>query len=147
MKIEYYKHICNTPALALAIKGWMDLRAHKLCDEGQIFVAWDNESIVSFMGPAPVAVMTFAHQEWSNNLTILLGYCEPEFRGKGYYHALWDKIVEIAQERNCTRITTASHPDNYRSIKIQQARSPRSVRPGPMSLILFTHEVPQPCKS
>lgn len=97
IEIVYYDGINCTPALDLAMRGWADCTEKGLGD-GTLNV---YASLKAFVAYAPngrdqvaVGVVTFDHLPTEKRVWLYQAYTLPEFRGRGIYRALWEKLVE-----------------------------------------------------
>lgn len=115
--VKFLDGIGNTPALALAIKGWADCMERGLSD-GQLNV-W--AAIKAFLAYAPngremlpVGVLTWDYDPAMRRLFIYQAYVEEEFRGRGVYTALWTSLIAHAVEKlpQGTYIALGTHIQN-----------------------------------
>jgi RimJ/RimL family protein N-acetyltransferase len=125
--VAYYEHLNNTPALALAMKGWADVEERGLGD-GTLSVYADSHAFVGYARNGrdllPAGVITFSEEKNAGRLWIHQGYVVPEFRGRGLYSTLWCKLVEHAVKLRASTIMSATHVRNeaMRAVARRQGR-------------------------
>jgi GNAT superfamily N-acetyltransferase len=109
--LEYFE-VCNrTPAMPLMARGWSELIRGDLADPVQV-INWDDEAILALVNGDPAGVMSFSHIKWERVIWVKLGYVLPEFRRQGVYRAMWNRLVEIAQQRKVPEILGATSVRN-----------------------------------
>lgn len=113
MKIEVVDQIGGSRATPIAVAGWHYLHQNGLVNNNTWAVNWDDEAIIGVnLADRPIAILIFSHQKWLKTIYVKLGYVEADFRRKGVYGKLWEKLVEIAQERNVPYIEGATMLQN-----------------------------------
>ena len=128
-RIETYTGLNNTPAVALAMAGEVELARDGL-SEPMLHLNWDDNAFVAFDGDGcAVGVMTWSKVDYVKQFFIKLGYVLPEHRGKGVYSALWSAAVEKATELKLVQVVGATSPRNARmqAIFAKQGRTVRSL--------------------
>lgn len=135
-KVLEAKEINGCPALALAVEGWNNLLQEGLADTAIIFsysqsVLWVED------GGQPVGVIVWEYYEYRKELWINLSYVKAQFRGKGYFRQLYNRLLEIAIEKKALRIAGATHVDN----KVMQDVALRCGRTA--QFITYSQLVPQ----
>ena len=120
--IEHYKVLPGTPGLRLAVRCWHELLDAGLIGESGIAVCWDHRSVVAFEDGAPVGVLTWADQEWANQLYVCLAYVLPGHRRKGVHSAMFNSLTEKARELNRPVIASSTSIRNAVSVKSMLAQ-------------------------
>lgn len=124
MRIEHYEGLNFTPALKLAVRGWLELLEEGLADNA-LGLAWDQNAFVAFDedGEA-VGTIVYQHFQYRKELWVQQGYVLPEHRGKGVYKELFAACVAKARELKAVRISGGTHPRNavMRAAAEQQGR-------------------------
>ncbi len=115
IKVVAYKGLNNTPALALAVRGWIELNDRGFGDRSMCVNACEDAFVAFFpngLEMLPVGVMTYNYNEGARCLWINLSYVDEEFRGRGCYRALWDTIVAYAISIKAQSIQSGTHVRN-----------------------------------
>jgi RimJ/RimL family protein N-acetyltransferase len=81
-----------------------------------------NEVVVAFEQNEPVALVVFMEYYDTGELWIHLGYCQEQYRRKGYYRACIEELKRLAAERGYAHITTATHPENVAATESIKSR-------------------------
>jgi len=133
IEIQFFDGLNNTPALELAMRGWAEMHEKGLSD-GNLNI---HSSLKAFVAIAPnghdklpVGVMTFDPEPTLRRVWIFQSYVIPEFRGRGIYTALWNKLVEYATvELKAKSIQSGTHVRNsaMRAVAKRQGRYEESV--------------------
>jgi hypothetical protein len=134
--IQHFVGLNRTPALSLAVRGWMALIESGHCPNIiQIFA--DQNALLASIAEKPVGVLTYRHDRVLKELLIGIGYVLPEYRRRGVYHLLWDALVAKAQEFGIPQIvsTTFVGNDGLRAVARAQERSE--------SQLVLEYEVPK----
>ena len=127
IRIDLVEGLNETPALALAVRGWAEVYERGFSD-GTMSVHASQHALVAYAANGrdqlPVGVMTFCHDEDLKRIWIFIGYVIPEFRGQGIYNALWSRIVAIATELKVPSIQSGVHVRNsaMRAVGARQGR-------------------------
>jgi GNAT superfamily N-acetyltransferase len=109
--IRRYEHINYTPAVVLAMRGWLELN-DKGIGEQAASVHWEQHGIVAFADSKAVGVIT-----WTEQKPLAAAYAEqvyviPEWRRKGIFKLMWDELEEWAAEKEFYTIRLGTHPMN-----------------------------------
>lgn len=132
IKVYVVPSIAGTPAVALAIAGWVDCNERGLGD-GTMNLANDQKAMLAFAKNGqemlPVGVMTWSFDESARRVWIFQSYVVKEFRGRGVYRAMWHHMVQHAEELAARTIQSATHADNktMRSIAAKLGRREEAV--------------------
>jgi len=98
MEIRHYNNMTRTPALALAVEGWMWL-VKKGHTDGGFVLNWEQKAILALRENAvPVGVLTWSDQPWNASVFVNLAYVKLAFRRTGVHTAMFDALVERARE-------------------------------------------------
>lgn len=90
--------------------------------QGQPFsYSWDWEVLTASVDGVVVAAMAFTHSKWQRQLFVNMGGTHPDHRRQGHYRALWERLVEIAQERDAKTIASGYGIDNLASAAMHKA--------------------------
>ena len=111
-RIVHYDGINRTPALALALRGQLEMLERGLCDP-VLNIYWDQQAIVAFgPGGAPIGVLTWQHTKAFKQFDIAIGYVLPDYRAHHIYRRLWRALVAKAAELGVEVIRSSTHVDN-----------------------------------
>lgn len=135
VEIHHFKTIARTPALKLAVAGWLELLEGGRSDGG-IVLSWDQEVIMAADASGPVGVLTWTDQAWSNQLVVNLAYVIPTRRRQGVHTAMWRALIGKALELKRPAIVSGTAIGNVpaRSAMLEQGRRETG--------IVVTFEVP-----
>lgn len=128
IEVKEYPRLANTPALRLAMLGWVDVFERGL-GERTCNVYSNLKGLVAFAPNGkdliPAGVMTYDHTEHNNEIFIYQSYVIPEFRGIGCYTALWNAMVAKGIELKAAKICSATSMRNsaMRAIAARQGRT------------------------
>lgn len=115
MSVVFFKQLNNTPALALAVRGWADVEERGLGD-GTMSVFASLNAFVAYAengrDHVPAGVITFDHDLTLNRIWIFQGFVLPEFRGQGLYRRMWNELVLKAIELKVAKIQSSTHVRN-----------------------------------
>lgn len=132
LDIQLIDGLNGTPALDLAVRGWADCVERGLGD-GTLNV---HASLKAFLAYAqngremlPVGVVTWDYGDIEKRVWIYQSYVLPEFRGRGIYGAMWQKLVARAVELKAVSIQSGTHVQNtaMRTIAKKQGRYEETV--------------------
>lgn len=112
MKIEVFKKMVNTPAVAFAARAWVAMLDDRLCDPTVIWLQWDDGAILATVDGEPIGVITYNYSEWNRTIYVRLGFVSPDRRGLGVYRKLWERLISVAQELNCYEVRSATNIGN-----------------------------------
>jgi Acetyltransferase (GNAT) family len=128
MTIAHYSGLNRTPALPLAVRGWLSLIESGHCSN-VIQVTADQNGFVGSVGGTPAGVLTYRHEPVTKELIVGLGYVLPEYRNTGLYQMLWDALVIKAHGLNAVQITSATFVSNtvMRAVAAKQGRTESQV--------------------
>jgi RimJ/RimL family protein N-acetyltransferase len=97
IEIHFVDGLNGSPALPLAIAGWAEM-VEKNFGDGTLTVHADQKAFLAYAANGremvPVGVMTFDLPDDAKRVWLLQGYVLPEFRGRGIYRALWERLIE-----------------------------------------------------
>ena len=84
--------------------------------KGTYIIAKANDTAIGSL------MLTREWSDWTNRWYwwIQSVYVTPEFRGKGVYRAMYDKVKELAQEAGVTQIRLYVDKTNYRAQQVYQ---------------------------
>lgn len=123
--IKFFNNCNNTEVIPFYFHAMEDLHKrgqnHRCANynyDQKAFVAYDNSKIVG--------IILIDDSSWKNSLTVILGYVEKEYRNKGIYSRLWNKVVEYAQKLGRAVIEGGTHVSNVEMQEIMkhQKRTP-----------------------
>ena len=112
MKYEVleYDGLNNTPAVNLIAMAQVELLANGYGPR-ELQGAWDQQALVAIPVASAyrhphqaVGLITYSHEKWRKLIWIHLGYVAPEFRGRGVYRLLWDRLVIAARKAKALEI-------------------------------------------
>lgn len=99
--VELVDIIAGTPALELALRGWVEINDQGLHD-GTLNCYPHLKAILGYAmngrDRLPVGVITFEHEAMQRRVWAFQVYVLPEFRGRGVFTAMWAKLVEHSTE-------------------------------------------------
>jgi predicted GNAT family acetyltransferase len=112
MKIEYVQKVHGTPVLPYIVDAYVSLRSAGNIEAMDAPVSGEEEAfyIVNRLGKI-VAVLSFFQTD-DNKCTINMGYVSKQYRKKGYYAALWERLVTEARKREIKAIIGYHKPGN-----------------------------------
>jgi len=119
MKIVRYESINYTPAVALAVKGWLEANDAGI-GEPVASIHWEQKAIVAFDGKVPVGVITWTHQPSLSAVYIEQAFVELSWRGKGFFRSMFADLVEQALVLNVGFIRLGTNPDNHEARAIYE---------------------------
>lgn len=127
-RVEHFEGVNNTPAVDLAVAGWMELRRQGFTLQA-IPLGWDHNAFVAFAGQEPVGVLTYQHLGYVKHVAIGTGYVVPEWRGNRIYDRLWAALVAKARDLKAVAIMSDTHVDNatMRAVARRQGRQETGV--------------------
>jgi len=122
--VEHYVGLNRTPALPLAVRGWMALIQDGHCNN-LVLISADQNAVVAFVGGEPAGVMTYRHDLVMKEFSVGLGYVLPAYRRLGLYGRLWDALVARAQAVGVPRISSHTFLGNaaMRAVARRQGRT------------------------
>lgn len=128
-EVRAYEGLNRTPALGLALDGWVAMRKMNVVDQGAIMLVWDHNALVAFRNEEPIGVLTYSDTKWLKQYDIGIGYVEPPFRGVGVYSTLWNELIKKATAAGYHRIASSTHVDNIkmREVAAKQGRTTTGV--------------------
>lgn len=116
-KIVHIEGLAYSDAYDLAEEGLAELRKDRVAPRScmlhnsyNAFVAYQDEGQINVN---PIGVIVYTHILTEKQLFIILGYVKKEYRHKGVYTQIWEKLVEQAQKQNCVHIEGATHAFNF----------------------------------
>lgn len=127
IEVRLFDGVNNTPAAELAVRGWLDVVERGFGD-GSLNMGHDQKAIVAYAmngrEQLPVGVMTYRLLDWCREVLICQSYVLPEFRGRGCYTAMWERMVLEAAELKAVAIVSGTHTRNQamRTIAAKQGR-------------------------
>jgi GNAT superfamily N-acetyltransferase len=111
MKIEYVQKIHGTPVLPYIIDAYVTLRKAGNIEAMDAPASGDEEAFfIQNRLKRIVGVCSFYQDE--TKFVVNMGYVSKEYRKKGYYAALWERLVEEARKRNIKFIMGYHKPGN-----------------------------------
>lgn len=128
MAIAHYVGLNRTPALPLAVRGWLALIDADHCSN-YVQVTADQNAFVAILDDTAAAVLTYRCEPLLKEFQVGIGYTLPPYRGQGLYSALWTALVARAQQADVVHITSAVFLDNVamRAVAQAQGRIERTV--------------------
>ena len=132
IEVREYPRLANTPALRLAMLGWVDVQerglGERVCNvysnlKGLVAFAANGKDLI------PAGVMTYDHTEHNNEIFIYQSFVLPEHRGIGCYTALWNAMVAKGIELKVAKICSSTSMRNsaMRAIAARQGRVEEAV--------------------
>lgn len=112
MKILEASRLNGCAALPLAVRGWSELLEKGNAGDC-VALQWDQSALWIEEDGAPVAVIVWQLQDYRSEVWISLSYVSPVFRNRGYFKALYGRLVELAQEKKLTRIAGGVNVANH----------------------------------
>lgn len=111
MKIEYIQKVQGTPVLPFIIDAYTSLRTAGNIEAMDAPASGDEEAfyILNRLGRV-VAVLSFYQED--TKITVNMGFVDKKYRKKGYYLALWNRIVAEARKRGVKSILGYHKPGN-----------------------------------
>jgi len=111
MKIEYVQKVEGTLVLPFIIDAYTSLRAAGNIEPMDVPVSGSEEGfyILNRKGSV-VAVLSYYTDD--NHIIINMGYVDRRYRKKGYYAALWERLVAEARKRGVKSIKGYHKPGN-----------------------------------
>jgi predicted acetyltransferase len=91
------KNLNNTPALYLAVQGWLEVWEDNK-EEAKMGVFWDDSAILAYVGKKAVGVITYHFNEFDGSYNVRIGYVDPKYRRLGVYGKMWNTLVDEAQK-------------------------------------------------
>jgi RimJ/RimL family protein N-acetyltransferase len=85
-------------------------------------VHWENEGVFAVLrypeelqidDPEIIGMITFSDEKWRSQFYIGLGFVTPRFRSDHVYKVLWNRLVEIAQDRGVPAISGTTYANNH----------------------------------
>lgn len=133
IRVELVEGLNQTPALPLAIRGWLELEEQYL-GYGTFGIGTDSNAFIGYAmngrEQLPVGVMAWSFYKNDKRVWIAMSYVLPEFRGRGVYSAMWARMVEhAATELKAATIESGTHVKNtaMRAVARKQGRFEESV--------------------
>ena len=137
--IEYVESCNNTNIAQYYHEAMVELHRN---GHGHQHIALNYElsAMVAYDAGTIVGLMIFEDTRWQSALTIVLGHVLESYRHMGVYTALWNKLVQHAQELGRPKIEGATHVGNQTMQMIMEhhGRKPTSVH--------YTFDVPPKTK-
>lgn len=126
--IRHYVGLNRTPALPLAVRGWLALIEADHCSN-YVQITADQNAFVAFEDGVAAAVLTYRHEPALKQIEVGIGFTLPDYRARGLYNSLWAALVAKAKEIDAVHIASAVFLDNtaMRSVAQNQGRIERTV--------------------
>lgn len=87
------------------VTAWKYLLDHKLCDASVIILGSDTNAFMAFRSDGtPVGVITW-DTSYNKTFYIGIGYVDPNYRKRGIYNRLVERLKDHAKENGVTKIT------------------------------------------
>ena len=127
-EIRHYNGLNRTPALVLAVRGWMALIDAGHCSD-YVQVYAEQDALVIFVDGVAAGVLTYRHVLLGKELMVGIGYIADAYRGQKLYGQLWNSLVEKAKELGAVHISSATFIENdqMRAVAQKQGRVERTV--------------------
>lgn len=104
IEIQYVEKIQGTPVLPFVIDSYVSLRAAGNIEANDAPASGDEEAFyITNRRKRVVAVLSF-FKSGHDSFTVNMGFVLKEYRNRGYYGLLWNRLVEEARERELKRI-------------------------------------------
>jgi predicted GNAT family acetyltransferase len=112
MNIEYVEAINGTPVLPYIIDAYTSLREAGNIEPNDVPACGEEEAFyIRNRNKQIVAVLSFGVKS-DNSIVVNMGFVSKRYRKRGYYLALWKRLVEEGQKRGCSHITGYHKPGN-----------------------------------
>lgn len=112
MKIQYISKVEGTPILPFIIDSYTSLRQAGNIEACEAPVSGAEEAFyIENRQHKVVAVLSF-WKSTDDAFTVNMGFVLKPYRKKGYYRALWEKLVEEGRKRGLKRIIGYHKPGN-----------------------------------
>lgn len=123
--IEHVKGINRRGLMTVIAEGWNEiLQAGN--GEDAVCPNWDQEAIVAKVDGDVAGVLTFVEFEAYRHIWIYLSYVRPRYRRQGLFRKMFDRLTEIAREREVPEIQSGVSARNTTMQKVN-ARLGRKV--------------------
>lgn len=111
MNILYVEKVHSTPVLPYIVDAYVSLRSAGNIEAMDAPVSGEEEAfyIVNRLGKI-VAVLSFFQED--KRITVNMGFVSKQYRKKGYYAALWERVVAEARKRDVLTIIGYHKPGN-----------------------------------
>lgn len=135
-EILHHKGLNRRGLMAIVAEGWAAILADGN-GEDAVCPAWDQEVIAAIVDGKVVGIVTFTVSEWANYLWVHLSYVRPQYRRQGLFRTMFEKLTEIAQEREIPEICSGVSARNTAMQKV-------NVRLGrKIESLVYSFKVPQ----
>lgn len=113
MEISLLEGLADSPALSLAVQGWAECVRLGYGD-GTMNVQTSLNAIVAHNDGArlPIGVMTFDYFPVDKRVWIYQSYVLPEYRGRGIYRQMYERLVAHAITLKARSIQSGTHSKN-----------------------------------
>ncbi len=126
--VRHYDCVNNTPAFRLAIAAQEDMVAEGFASE-TIVIRGDSPVLVAFFDnpenepriKVPAGFITYTHNRGNRSIALNVGWVKPDYRRRGVYRTLWERLVEKAQELGAVKILGGTHVANARMRAVGRA--------------------------
>lgn len=105
MKIEYVEKIQGTPVLPFIIDAYVSLREAGNIEAWDAPASGDEEAFYILNAKKKVVAVLSFFKSSDTGFTINMGFVLKPYRKRGYYVALWNRLVEEGRARGLKTIT------------------------------------------
>ena len=137
--LVHVKQLGGTRFMGYAIQSHAAMIKEGTASDRHLNLHWENEGMFAVLreegewkspdGPIIVGMITFTDQQWSRCLQIGLGFVTRRFRLDGVYTAMWNRLVELAQDRGVGTISGITYASNeaMRSVAQKHGRREKGI--------------------
>nr|CAB4128088.1 NAT_SF domain containing protein [uncultured Caudovirales phage] len=118
-KIDLHTQLAGSPGEVLLVTTALNLL--KSGHTPTLNYNWNAEVLTATVDGKCVAALAFQVQAWRRTLFVEMGATEPDAKRQGHYRALWDRLVQIAQERKLSNIESGYVVTNTESEAMHKA--------------------------
>lgn len=142
--IVHVKQLGGSRFMGYAVQVHAAMIKEGQASERHLNLHWENEAVFAVLrgsvdapgGPMIIGMITFTEHKWGDYLAIGLGFVTRRFRSDGVYTALWNRLVELAQDRGVASITGTTYASNWPMRKVAEKHGRRE------SAVVLEFDVP-----
>ena len=123
IEIEESDHLNHSAAFALAARGWAENVSNGVGPR-EATLHWSHKTLAARINGAVVGVLVWDKLEANREAWIVLGYVDPEFRGRGVYTKLYRHLLDIAKREKLRCVSGGVSITNHamRAVAERQGR-------------------------
>ena len=137
IRIEHVEILSGSPAMPIAVEGWMNLIDHGMMQDDTCLLAWNNKALLAYSeNDTLLGVLVYTDIEWRQMYGVVLGYVRLAYRKHGVYRKLWKALVKEAQKEGRLKIEGATSVDNHTMQEVMRKLGRQATR------IEYQYDVP-----